>query len=80
MGIKAKNMDFKIKHMDAHMEKKVSWPETLLLHFSCLYEWYSFFPLLPNKAVYRQIIMLNIHVKILQNALLVSSLLDFFIL
>lgn len=22
MGIKAKNMDFKIKHMDAHMEKR----------------------------------------------------------
>lgn len=39
MGIKAKNMDFKIKHMDAHMEKKVSWPGTLLLHFLCLCEW-----------------------------------------
>jgi len=42
MGIKAKNMDFKIKHMDALMEKKVSWPETLLLHFLCLYVWVFF--------------------------------------
>lgn len=58
MCIKAKNMDFKIKHMDAHMgKKKVSCPETLLMHFLCLYEWYSF-SLLPNKAVCRQIIML----------------------
>lgn len=48
MGIKAKNMDFKIKHMDAHMEKKVSWPETLLLRFLCLYVWYNFSLLLDN--------------------------------
>lgn len=57
MGIKAKNMDFKIKHMDAHMERKVCCPETLLLHFLCLYEWYGF-SLLPNMAIYREIIML----------------------
>lgn len=42
MGIQAKNMDFKKKHMGAHMEKKVSWPETLPLHFLCLYVWYCF--------------------------------------
>lgn len=76
MGIKAKNMDFKIKHMDAHMEKKVSWPETLLLHFLCLCVWCSF-SLLQNNAVCRQIIMLEIHRHILQNAPLLSSLLDF---
>lgn len=60
MGIKAKNMDFKIKHMDVHMENKVSWPETLLLHFLCLYVWYSF-SLLPNNVVCRWILMLLTH-------------------
>lgn len=64
MGIKAKNMDFKIKHMDAHMgKKKGSWLESLLLHFVCLYARYGFL-FLPETAVCRQSLMLEIHMQI----------------